>query len=215
MGTLLQPIISWRFETQTIASKSSRTPEKRRVAKRRASSSTFRCDLFYLAGLPMNSRFANLFSTGLVAATFLAGSVPARTATFVWANNGGNWNVPANWGGTVPSGTDPTDILVFGGDVLNAYISTNNLPPVPALFNQLTFNASNGANVANTHSLNGARIALGGIAPQIAQNNVGRFTLDLPIELRAPLTLTGNGSNVTMNGAISGPFNITKNGSST
>ena len=163
----------------------------------------------------MNHRFAPpVVSLSSLIAAFLL-TVSADAGTFQWANTSGNWNIGANWGGTAPSGADPTDVLSFGGDVAAPYTSTNNLPAIPSLVNQLVFNAADTGTTGNTELLNGSGIALGGDAPQISQNGVGAFTIDLPIELRAPLILTGNGGTVTMNYAISGAFDITKNGSST
>ena len=165
----------------------------------------------------MNIRFGTFFCLWTFAAIFLFGTTSAGAATFVWLNTNGVWSDPAKWSGTAPSGTDSTDILVFGGDVNPPlrYASTNDLAAMPSLLNRLVFNASNMDNSGEAHEIRGGAIALGGIAPQIAQNNLGGFLVDIPIELRAPLTLTGNGGIVTINQAISGAFDITKNGSST
>ena len=87
--------------------------------------------------------------SGAIAALLLGiPAEPARAATFNWANITGSFTVPANWGGTAPLGTDPTDILVFGGDVgttaaNTSYIATNDSATNPFLVNQLIFQATN------------------------------------------------------------------------
>jgi autotransporter-associated beta strand protein len=136
--------------------------------------------------------------------------------TFQWLNATGNWNVSGNWaGGVPPSGTDDTDILMFGGSVASPYVSTNNLPPVPALINRLVFNASSGGGPANVHTIDGTALAFGGVNPQIIQADLGGIVINAPIELRASLVLGGNGGTVTLNRPISGAFDIAKEGSST
>jgi hypothetical protein len=58
--------------------------------------------------------------------------------------------------------------------------------------------------------------ALSGAGPQVVQNSAGGFTIDLAIQLRAPLTLAGNGSGpVTFLRPIDGTFDITRTGTST
>ena len=140
----------------------------------------------------------------------------AQAATLVWANTTGTWDVPANWVGAAPSGMDPTDVLVFGGDVSTPYTSRNNLNSFPSLVNQLVLSAPNSANSTNSHVITGLPIALTGAAPQVVQNNAGGFTLNLAVQLRASLTLAGNGSGpVTFLQPIDGAFDITKTGTST
>jgi hypothetical protein len=141
----------------------------------------------------------------------------ASAGTFQWANATSNWNLGTSWtGSAVPSGTDPTDILNFGGDAGAApYTATNNLAVVPSLLNQLVFDAIDTGTTGASQILNGSAIAMGGTNPQFIQNGAGAITLNMPIEMRAPLTLTGNGGTVTMNNTISGFFDITKTGTST
>jgi autotransporter-associated beta strand protein len=142
--------------------------------------------------------------------------IAAQAATFHWTNTTANWNSPASWSeGVQPLGIDATDVLMFGGDVNAPYIATNNLPAVPALINRLVFDATNSANLANTQTIAGSPIAFGGATPQIIQNNLGSIAINVPIELRAPLILAGNGGVVSINGRVAGVFDIHKEDSST
>jgi autotransporter-associated beta strand protein len=104
---------------------------------------------------------------------------------------------------------------MFGGSAVTPYIATNNLSFIPALINGLVFNATGDGSTSNAHSIAGAAIAFGGTSPQIIQNGSHAFAINVPIELRAPLTLGGNGGTLTLNQTISGAFNISKEGSST
>ena len=147
-------------------------------------------------------------------------------ATFSWDNTTGVWSDAARWGGLAPSGADATDILIFGGDVgavagvAPNYVATEDLAGTPFLLNQLTLNATDPGATGLTQRIIASPAAkglrFGGAGPQIVQNGVGGFALDLPMELTAPLTLTGNGAGVvTLNFALTGAADIVKNGSST
>src|SRR5688572_10277151 len=83
--------------------------------------------------------------------TILCGSIAllastSQGATFTWGNVTGVWGDAARWTPTgVPPATDPTTVLVFGGNVggpldpSTAYISTYNLPATQFLLNELRF----------------------------------------------------------------------------
>jgi fibronectin-binding autotransporter adhesin len=158
-----------------------------------------------LAGLPISASFA---------------------ADFTWANLTGNFTDPTKWVGNVaPLGTDPTDVLTFGGDVTTQlYIATSNSLTNPFLINQLVFNATNPTpGTGPSQTIDGTTtIKLGGTNPTIAQNGTASITLRAPIRLGGNLTLSGTGvgvppdlNRITMDGALSGTFNIVKVGNFT
>ncbi len=156
----------------------------------------------------------------------------ARAATYTWGNITGSFTVPANWGGTAPLGTDPTDILVFGGDVGTIalptnYTATNDSPTSPFLINQLLFQATTGTpGTGPVDTIAGSTpLLLGGTNPTITQNGTASIIISDPIRLGGNLTLTGSPvvgvdtahdkANVTFNGTLSGNFDIAKTGTST
>ena len=164
----------------------------------------------------MNSGSSTRLRIIIIALASVLSAAGASGANFQWNNVTGVWNVGTSWqGGVAPSGTDPTDILTFGGDVASPYTSTNNLAVNPALINQLQLNATDTAATGLSHVITGTPIAFGGSAPRIVQNGAGAVTINTPIALLAPLILTGDGGTVTLNNAISGAFDITKSGLST
>ncbi len=146
--------------------------------------------------------------------------------TFTWNNTTAAWSDPSAWGGTAPLGNDFTDLLQFSGDVgITAgtapnYTSTSDVAGSFKL-NALQFNLTDVAGLATdppmiVSSAPGSQLAFGGIAPSLRQLNAGAITMDVPFDLKAPLTLQGDGLGpVTMNLGISGLYDITKNGAST
>lgn len=150
-----------------------------------------------------------------------------QAGTFTWGNPvpaTGNWSVASNWlAASAPTGSDPTDILIFS-EVGAAYVSTNDFAG-PFLMNQFTLQ---GPTAGITVNLNASAanlvrmMANGGTLPRITQNAASDFTFVqsgtavFEMNLGAPLTLTGNGTGVvTLNNTISGNHNITKTGTST
>lgn len=166
--------------------------------------------------------------TGAIAAVLCASQMPtAEAATFTWAGTTGNFSDPLKWvPNTVPSGVDPTDILIFGGDITSPYVATNDITANPLLINQLNFtgtNANPGTGASQTISGTNA-LGFGGTNPSITQSGTASLIIDTPIQLATNLILAGNTvpndtardkAMITLNGGLSGNFNITKNGTST
>jgi autotransporter-associated beta strand protein len=165
----------------------------------------------------MNSGSSTRLRIIIIALASVLSADAARGANFNWNNVTGNWDVGSNWqGGVAPSGTDATDVLTFGGDVASPYTSTNNLAVNPVLLNRLQLNATDTGATGLAHLISGTTgIALGGANPSIVQSGTGAVTINVPITLRAPLALTGDGGTVTLNNTITGAFDITKSGLST
>jgi autotransporter-associated beta strand protein len=139
----------------------------------------------------------------------------SQSATFTWGGSTGNWNVGANWGGTAPTGTNPVDVLQFGGDISTSYTSTNNVAN-PFLLNQLVFNVTDSGALGATHFLAGSPLRFSGSNPVIFGNGAGGVRIDTPIQLLSNLLLTGNGTGViTLNNTVSGTVDIVKRGTST
>jgi autotransporter-associated beta strand protein len=156
----------------------------------------------------------------------------SMAATFTWANVNGNFTDAASWmDGIVPSGTNATDVLVFGGNVGSNltptnYVASSNSAISPFLINQLQFTAANAApGTGPVDTINGPTpLLLGGNNPSIVQSGTASFVINAPIQLGGNLTLSGatvlpdpvrDNATVTFNGAISGNFDIIKNGTST
>lgn len=143
----------------------------------------------------------------------------ASAATFTWNNTTGNWSDGTKWGGTAPTGTNSTDVLVFGGDVgtvaapLPTYTATNNVGVTFFKLNQLTLQTIGTSGLDNF--IAGSALQLTGTAPQILENGVG-FTVDAPIDLTTTTVFGGTSTGtVTLNYAISGIADIVKNGPGT
>jgi autotransporter-associated beta strand protein len=142
-----------------------------------------------------------------------AGVVPGKAATFTWNTASGNWSLGTNWvGNTAPTGANPLDILVFGGNVAAPYTSTNNIGTVPFRLNQLVLQATDPGLTGNDNFIVGNGIQLGGTSPAILENGAN-FTIDTPIELTATTTFGGTSTGtVTMNYAVTGVADIVKTG---
>jgi autotransporter-associated beta strand protein len=139
----------------------------------------------------------------------------SQAATFTWGTGAGVWSLGSNWGGTAPNGTNPVDVLQFGGNVSPFYTATNDVAN-PFLLNQLIFSATDPALTGGTNFLAGSPLRFSGANPQITANGAGGFHVDNQIQLLSNLTLTGNGAGVvTLNNTISGTVDIVKNGTST
>ncbi len=166
-------------------------------------------------------------SLPLLAISAALAATPADAAAFLWNNASGVWSAGAGWnGGVAPGGNDLSDVLTFSGDTGTTagtppnYTSTDDVAGAFKL-NGLTFNVTDLAALPADPPIiidgtAGSRIFIGGVSPAITQNNAGAVTLDLPLELGAPLTLTGDGTGaVTSNFNMSGLYEVTKNGAST
>ena len=164
------------------------------------------------------------------------GNDAVDAATFTWGNVTGTFIDPTKWvGGTAPTGSNATDILIFGGDVGTAAALTNYTATSTGLgdfflINQLTFQgttATPGSGPVDT--INGVTpILFGGTNPTITRTGDATLgaslVIDAPIRLGANLTLAGNTvandaahdkAMITLNGSLSGNFDIAKNGTST
>jgi autotransporter-associated beta strand protein len=155
----------------------------------------------------------------------LLGSFHASHAgTFTWANVTGPWSNPNNWTPPgAPTGTDPTDILIFGGDVgiiagsAPNYTSTNDISVVPFVLNGITLQATNINNQPTdpAHIITGNALGFAGATANITQNGAGPITFNTRINFSNGLTFAGGGVGVvTMNRGLSGSGNITKTGTS-
>ena len=145
-------------------------------------------------------------------------------ATFNWANVTGNWSDSALWGGTAPTGTNLTDVLIFAGDVGTTagsapnYTATNDIAVTPFALSGLTLNATDAAALATDPAqiIAGGALLLSGSATNVTQNNAGGFTFETSIRLGADLALGGEGAGVvTFNRGISGFADLIKSGAST
>ena len=165
------------------------------------------------------------FSLLAIYAAFAA--TPADAAAFFWNNASGVWSAGAGWnGGVAPAGNNLSDVLIFGGDTGTIagtppnYTSTDDVIGLFKL-NGLTFNVTDLAALPTDPPIiidgaAGSQVYIGGAAPAITQNNAGAVTVDLPLELGAALTLSGDGTGpVTFNFKMSGLYDVTKNGAST
>ena len=169
--------------------------------------------------------------TGAVAALLCAAeSNPAHAATFTWGGATGNFTDGTKWvGGTAPLGTDPTDILIFAGDVGSvatpaSYIATNN-GLNPFLLNKLNFQGTTATpGTGPVDTINGTTLLFGGTNPTITQSGSASLLIDAPVRLGTNLIFAGNTvandaahdkAMITINGTVSGNYNITKNGTST
>ena len=166
--------------------------------------------------------------TGAVALLFATGMNAAHAGTFTWGGVTGNFSDPSKWvGNSAPLGTDPTDVLIFAGDVApTPYTATSNSGTNPFLFNQLNFqgiNATPGTGAVQT--IDGATTLLfGGTNPTLTQSGSASLVIAAPILLGANLTFAGSTvandaahdkATITLNGTLSGNYNITKNDTST
>ena len=137
----------------------------------------------------------------------------ASAATFTWNSTTGNWSDGTKWGGSAPTGTNATDVLVFGGDVALAYTATNNVAVARFQLNQLTLQTTDAGVTGNDNFIAGSALQLTGTAPQILDSGKG-FTVDAPIDLTAATVFDATLSTgaVTLNYAISGTVDIEKKG---
>ena len=145
----------------------------------------------------------------------------ASAATFTWNNTTGNWNDGTKWGGSAPSGTNATDVLVFGGDVgavvgtAPNYTATNNVAVTRFQLNRLTLQTTDAGVTGLDNFIAGTALQLTGTSPQILENGAG-FTVDAPIDLAAATEFGGTSTGtVSLNYAISGTVDIVKNGPGT
>ena len=140
----------------------------------------------------------------------------ARAATFTWNSTVGSWSDGTKWGGSAPTGTNASDVLVFGGDVSLGYTATNNVAVTRFQLNQLTLQTTDAGLTGNDNFIAGSALQLTGTAPQIVDSGKG-FTVDAPIDLTAATVFdaTLSTGSVTLNYGISGNVDIVKNGPGT
>ncbi|MHA3774204.1 beta strand repeat-containing protein [Verrucomicrobiota bacterium sgz303538] len=163
--------------------------------------------------------------TAAVAALLGLTLASVEGGTFTWVpGTAGAWSAAANWtGGVAPVGNNPADVLIFGGTppALGSTITDD----ISGTFflNSLQFQTTEGSGVLTLAAAAGSSLRFGGSNAQILQNGGGNVTLKVPISSTSNLEFGGTGvsnptlttSVVTMDGAISGTFDITKNGKNT
>ncbi len=161
-------------------------------------------------------------SVRAAAALLLGLPIAASATTFTWNTATGSWGTNGNWlGGTAPTGTNPADVLVFGGDVTAPYTSTNNVGAIPFKLNQLVLQATDPGATDNDHIIAGNQLVLTGGAPQILNTGTGDFTVNAPIQLTGTTIFNGTlggglePPTVTLNGAVTGVADIVKDGPGT
>ena len=167
------------------------------------------------ASLPRSLFSKAGFSLRAAAALLLGLPIASvSAATFTWNTTTGSWGTNGNWlGGTAPTGTNPADVLVFGGNVSPSYTATNNIGAIPFKLNQLILQATDPGLTGADNFLAGNALVLTGTAPQILNNGTGNFTVNAPIQLTGTTVFGGSSSNtVTLNGAVTGVADIVKNG---
>src|SRR5687767_8058037 len=102
-----------------------------------------------------------------VAAVLALTPTRSTAATFVWGGGTGTWTTPGSWVPAVaPSGTNPTDVLTFGGSVGTPYTSTNNFG-APFRLNQIVLQATDSGTLSS-HVIGAgvdSSIAFEGVAP--------------------------------------------------
>ncbi len=161
--------------------------------------------------------------TTLLSALIFMAPLPAALGQ-TWTGGGGNvnWNTAGNWGGTLPTSGNNTD-LIFGG---STNTGTTGVPlsqniAVPFVLNSLTFNAGSAA-----FFLGGNALRFDGTNNSITQSSSN--TVSIANNFLGPvangtsnLMLTGNGTGVvTLSGTIAGgngqrDYSMTKTGTST
>ncbi len=147
----------------------------------------------------------------VIVAVGVLGLSSAVGQTFTWNALDGMWSDFSKWiGGQAPTGIDASDQLQFNG---SGYTATNDVAPAGGaafVLNQFTFGTTGPVALA------GNAVRLSGTAPAITQTGAGAVNLNLPISASTPVSFTGNGAGVvTINGALSGIFDLTKSGTST
>ena len=159
-----------------------------------------------------------ILATSVSALTALT-SPSVQAASFSWGGTTNFWSVNSAWvGGTAPTGTNPTDILSFAGDVgFSLYTTTNNIAATPFQVNRINLTATNLASVSgNAHTIKGTALAFVGSAPELVQSGAGAVAFTTPFELDGTFTVSGSGAGLnTANGKVTGIANIVKNGTST
>ena len=145
-------------------------------------------------------------------------------ASFDWGNATANWSTGAAWtGASAPTGTNPTDVLTFGGDVGTTagtapnYTATNDIAASPFQLNRIVLQATDANNLATDppHTLAGNPLRFSLAGSQILQTGAGPVTFNVPLELGigSSLSLAGDGAGaVTLNHRVSGFADILKDG---
>ncbi|MGC3967999.1 MAG: autotransporter-associated beta strand repeat-containing protein [Pirellulales bacterium] len=143
---------------------------------------------------------------------------PLAAATYTWnGTTTGNWSVGGNWSPSAPTGTDATDILVFGGTGTATYQAFNDIAPSggPFALNQLQFGATP-TTVAGT--LAGNTLSFSGVSAGISAANLGSFTVLNKLFLNNDFGISGVGTGAItlgrfgMTDVLSGPGNLTIGG---
>lgn len=163
--------------------------------------------------------------TAAVAAVLGLTLASVEGGQYTWVpGTAGAWSTAANWtGGVAPVGNNPDDALIFGGTPAAAGITITDDISGTFLLKSLRFQTTEGSGLMTLGSVAGNSLRFGGPDAQILQNGGGNVTLKIPISSTSNLEFGGDGvsnlglttSVVTLDGAISGAFDITKNGANT
>ncbi|MBN8460807.1 MAG: autotransporter-associated beta strand repeat-containing protein [Verrucomicrobia bacterium] len=126
-------------------------------------------------------------------------AVPLTTSTWDGGGSDSNWSTAANWlGDTAPAA---------GFDLIFPF-STNTLPANDLAagtdFTGLKFDGG-----ATSYTLTGNAI---GISNFVRNTSLNPQTIEMPLELNGPLTFEALNSSLSIDGPVSGPHGITKNG---
>ncbi|MBA4018887.1 MAG: hypothetical protein C0483_17100 [Pirellula sp.] len=149
----------------------------------------------------------------------------ASGATYTWTNTTGNWSSDPLWGGSHVTGTDPADILIFGGTGTTQYRATNDILPGgvagPFKLNQLHLNSS----ASVTEYLFGNALQFDNAGSKITIANTGGFAINNKLILNTGVTVDSSGTTTAaagitfgrlgMAGALSGSGLLTLNSSRT
>jgi autotransporter-associated beta strand protein len=156
-------------------------------------------------------------------ALILLAAIPcAQAGSWTWSGSGGsvNWNVAGNWGGSIPTSANTTD-LTFAGTTNTGTAGTPLNQNINATFQLRTIMFATGS---GNFFLGGNALAFTGASNSITQNSSNAQSIANTFTASANsivLTLTGNGTGVvTLSGIIntaggSKDYSITKTGTST
>ncbi|MGD0652238.1 MAG: autotransporter-associated beta strand repeat-containing protein, partial [Verrucomicrobiia bacterium] len=123
----------------------------------------------------------------------------------------GKWTVSTVWGVNAPDGGSNDYTIVFTNTLPD--LSSNNLAN-PFQLNQLIFAPPAQPVTLSSNGLQFSFSTSNGTLPQVLQNSTNDMTINVNIGLDTNITFAGTGSGgVTVNGAISGSYRLTKSGS--
>ena len=165
--------------------------------------------------MQMRARFTRLILASSVSALVGLTNSSALAGNFVWGGASNPWSINGAWSsGTAPAGTNPADILNFGGNTALPYTATNNVAAVPFLVNRINLTSAGG--IGTFHTISGNALAFSGVDPALVQDGAGGMTFNTPFQIDATMTVSGSGAGLaTANAKISGIAKLVKNGTCT